>query len=172
MQSSNRIFLGLTKDKDLPFLQFINKSNYNKKRTKSSKFSRFNNKNKKQMNISSFSSFSNKNKKQMNTSSKFSSFNNKNKKQMNASSKFSRFNNMNKKQINASSFSRFNNKNKINSDFVDYQKVQYKKFFVSRKDYTESINASESFKFRKANHILFLVFCTYFFGLRLISNYD
>lgn len=62
--------------------------------------------------------------------------------------------------------------NKNTSDFVNYQKEQYKKFFVSRKSYTDTVNTSQIFKFNKINHILFLVFFTYFFGLRFISSYD
>lgn len=67
---------------------------------------------------------------------------------------------------------RFKLKNRKRSGFFDYQKRQYKKFFVSRKNYVESIHASGAFKFAKTSHIFFLVFCTYFFGLRFISSYD
>lgn len=81
-------------------------------------------------------------------------------------------NNSRKKFSKKSSFSNYKGRKNLVGDFGDYQKEQYKKFFVSRKDYIESLNASEIFKFRKVDHILFLVFCTYFFGLRLISNYD
>lgn len=67
---------------------------------------------------------------------------------------------------------KFQFKNKKFGDFASYQKQQYKKFFVSRNNYVESIHVSKIFKFKKIKHLLFLVFCTYFFGLRFVSSYD
>jgi hypothetical protein len=51
--------------------------------------------------------------------------------------------------------------------FLDYQKEQYKKFLVLRHNYS-----SQGFRFSKVNHIIFLVFCSFFLGFRFVSSYD
>ena len=73
-------------------------------------------------------------------------------------------------------FKKLNKKNKKfigKDDFGLFQKRQYKKFFVVRTDFVNKIKGgSDLFVFRQINHIFFILFFSYFLGLRLISSYD